>query len=411
MMNYHMANCMNTWLHIGEKVINPVKVKTAAMELFVHQVSDAVFKYTWVVKNYSKFVAAHEGFDSPPFEVNINGMHTKWGLSIRFWKGTDGHRLLNPIVLCLNQISRKNVFQIISDDDFNESSVMSQHNKKIHISFQFGLFNHSNGQDDPISVTSCSLPAQSSQDLISVGFQEVFIKKRHLDAKGNIIIMVKLQMHSNEEKEKHTLSNDMQKMMELIQSIRREDVDASLPDIVILTAQGEDFPVHRHIMACRSKVFAELFESPVGTNGHTLHKILPRGASNFMNVHKFDMDDLSKECLQQLVNYAYTDRVKGLDAHANALLAAAERYALPGLKTLCAQSLANTIQPGNVANLLLLADRCHCHALKQKALSYCEGHAKRICKNLAWKVMEVISPKLFQEACEVGLGDSSPRLG
>ncbi|XP_046406185.1 TD and POZ domain-containing protein 2-like [Ischnura elegans] len=378
------------------------------MELFVQKISDVVFKYTWVIKRYSKVVLTQEVFDSPPFEVNINGMHTKWGLSIRFWKGADGHRLLNPIVLCLNQISRNISSHILTDCDSTDSSSSSEGppKQKIYLNFQFGLYNNSIGREDTISVTSCSLPEETTQDLISVGFQEVSVKKRHLSSDGSIRITVKMQMYSSEEKEKHTLSNDMNKMMEEIQCAGNKFVDSSLPDIVILTAQGEDFPVHRNIMACRSKVFADLFESPVGTNGHSVHKS-SEGESYVGNIHKFDMDDISKECLRELISYAYTDHVKGLETHANALLAAAERYGLPGLKTICAQSLANTIEPGNVANLLLLADRCHCQALKQEALSYCEGHAERIGKNLAWKVMEVISPQLFQEACEVGIGDSN----
>ena len=45
------------------------------------------------------------GLDSKSFDININGVETKWSLSIRFWTGDDGERLVNPFVVCLNMNS------------------------------------------------------------------------------------------------------------------------------------------------------------------------------------------------------------------------------------------------------------------------------------------------------------------
>lgn len=376
------------------------------MELLTNNIGDLVFKQTWVIQGYTKIIKKQEGFDSEPFEVNINGIFTKWNLSIRYWKGAYGDRLINPVVLCLNQMSCTRDTPWTNDSDTSESSSSSENHtrQQILLNFQFGVFNHEIGREEPTSVSHYTLTTQPLQELVSVGFQEVNIKTRHLDAKGNVTISVKMQMCSIDD-DKHSLVDDMQKMMEDIQLEGPKDKNSYLPNIIVLTAQGEEFPVHRHIMACRSKVFAEIFESPIGFNGHTIQKMTVKG--KVINIHKFEMDDLSKESLRELIRYAYTDRVKGLECHAQALLATAERYGLPGLKTICARSLAYTIEPENVASLLLLADRCHCDGLKRAALSYCEGHAGRIRKSLAWKVMEMVNPNLFQEACEAGLGDSN----
>lgn len=60
------------------------------MELLVPTVSDVLFKYNWPIQKYKKTVSKTSCLDSPTFEVNINGIHSSWSLSIRFWKGPEG---------------------------------------------------------------------------------------------------------------------------------------------------------------------------------------------------------------------------------------------------------------------------------------------------------------------------------
>lgn len=60
------------------------------MELLVPTVSDIVFKYSWPIQNYKKTIAKNSLIDSPAFDLNVNGIHSSWNLSIRFWKGPEG---------------------------------------------------------------------------------------------------------------------------------------------------------------------------------------------------------------------------------------------------------------------------------------------------------------------------------
>lgn len=60
------------------------------MELLVPTVSDIIFKYSWPISRYKKTIAKSNYIDSPPFNINVNGMHSAWTLSIRFWKGPEG---------------------------------------------------------------------------------------------------------------------------------------------------------------------------------------------------------------------------------------------------------------------------------------------------------------------------------
>ena len=60
------------------------------MELLVPTVSDVIFKYTWPIARYKKTIAKRHSIDSPNFDLNVNGIHSTWNLSIRFWKGPEG---------------------------------------------------------------------------------------------------------------------------------------------------------------------------------------------------------------------------------------------------------------------------------------------------------------------------------
>jgi speckle-type POZ protein len=119
-----------------------------------------------------------------------------------------------------------------------------------------------------------------------------------------------------------------------------------------------------------------------------------------------ELPGLSDETLQELLRYIYTDHVGNLDTIASTLLPVGQTYHLPGLKLLCERALVETITPERVASLLLLADQFGSDSLKRAALAYCEDNATSIKKSLAWKVMEVVNPDLFMEACEAGLGSS-----
>lgn len=85
------------------------------------------------------------------------------------------------------------------------------------------------------------------------------------------------------------------------------------------------------------------------------------------------------------------------------------------MKGLCERHLIESLTPSNVANILLLADQCRCENLRKAALHYCEdseeikGNVHMGNKTLAWRVMEMVNPDLFMEACE-SIGSSSSNL-
>lgn len=162
---------------------------------------------------------------------------------------------------------------------------------------------------------------------------------------------------------------------------------------IILQGDGErKFPAHRCLLSARSPILAAMIK----VHEQQVH----------MQEKCLELPGLSDEILQELLRYIYTDHVNNLDTTASTLLPVGESYHLPGLKLLCERTLVETITPDSVASLLLLADQFGCDSLKRVALAYCEENATSIKKSLAWKVMEIVNPDLFMEACEAGLGSS-----
>ncbi|TRY61885.1 hypothetical protein TCAL_08281 [Tigriopus californicus] len=94
---------------------------TCNLEVVAPVTSDVEFKFCWPIEGFLKQAKGSSsrssinsndfedkpssGLDSKTFEINVNGVHTTWNLSIRFWTGEDGERLANPFVLCLNMLS------------------------------------------------------------------------------------------------------------------------------------------------------------------------------------------------------------------------------------------------------------------------------------------------------------------
>lgn len=127
-----------------------------------------------------------------------------------------------------------------------------------------------------------------------------------------------------------------------------------------------------------------------------------------------ELTEISYGLATELFRYIYTDKVDNADDHANKLLPLSVKYGINGLTALCERILLESLTPSNVANILLLADQCGCESLRKAALHYCEESetikgSVQIGKTLAWRVMEMVNPDLFLEACE-SIGSSSSNL-
>ncbi|XP_035731902.1 speckle-type POZ protein B-like isoform X1 [Vespa mandarinia] len=360
------------------------------MELLVPTLSDIIFKYTWSIANYKKTISKSSSIDSPSFELNVNGIQSTWNLSIRFWKGPEGKRIKNPVVLCLNILN-----------------CIVKEAEQVKIRFQFAVFNANVKHWEYCHVSRTILELKSNSDIISLGYRDLSIVDRHLKKNGEIDLMVKIQIVQCES-EKHNLSQDMARLLKHSRTADTKLICGGLA--------GIEIPVHSSIITARSNVLGEML-SPVSVypiktelerieNNELERDEEQKGYKEDQYLYSLELLDISKDITEELLRYIYSDHVDNLDNLASQLLCLAERFCLQGLKELCERNLIETITPYNIANRLLLADEFGCEVLKRASLAYCEENLTVLNKSLAWKMMEQMNPELFNEVCETGMGSS-----
>jgi speckle-type POZ protein len=168
----------------------------SGIELLVPTVSDIIFKYTWLIKKYAHTINKQDSFDSPAFDFNVNGVQTRWNMSIRFWKGPQGKRVDNPVVLCLNMLS-----------------CSTEEPEQTCIRFQFGVYNVEIKQWEMCHVSRMVLHLQNTHKMLSLGYRDLSILDRHVESPGgDVSVFVKLQLVQTEA-EHHSLSQDLARML------------------------------------------------------------------------------------------------------------------------------------------------------------------------------------------------------
>ncbi|XP_017774120.1 PREDICTED: uncharacterized protein LOC108560911 isoform X1 [Nicrophorus vespilloides] len=372
------------------ETLDPI-VGAVEEELEVPQASEIVFRKKWRIKKFHKTIAKRDSIDSPVFHCSVNGVTTSWNISIRFWKGPNGKKVLNPLVVCLNLTGC-------------ETEEMSQ----ARVRFQFGVWDANIRHWECCPIANVVLNLENTQELLSVGYKSLGILDRHIDNDNDVSILVKIQIIQTEE-ERHNLSQDLARIMNktgdeyvdtLVEcGVDPEDILRSDDSLNSENSRETNLKVNSLIIKARSPMLAVMLMSQ---NDNDQFK------------YKLDLKEINYSLVKELFRYMYTDKVDGIDALCGKLLSLSVKFCIPGLQTLCERALLETITPNNVANILLLADQCKCESLRKAALHYCEDSDTIkdnavIGKTLAWRVMEMVNPELFLEACE-SINSSSSNL-
>lgn len=90
--------------------------------------------------------------------------------------------------------------------------------------------------------------------------------------------------------------------------------------------------------------------------------------------------DFDAGVMKEFLSFLYTDRCERavLELCAEPLLAAACKYQVPGLETLCENHLCASLSVANVVNVLYLSDLYNAAQLKARALHYIAHNAKAV---------------------------------
>lgn len=168
----------------------------------------------------------------------------------------------------------------------------------------------------------------------------------------------------------------------------------SFPDVTLVCGNRE-FKMHKAILAARSVVFNAMFESN-----------MVEGISN-----KVQIDDVEPDVMAEILRFIYTGKTSSIDKMSDLLLAAADKYALDRLKSLCEEELCLNIDIENVADTLVLADLHSAIQLKNHAIEFINMQANEVIETSGWKNMISLHPHLVAETFKALVNQQSQKIG
>lgn len=115
-----------------------------------------------------------------------------------------------------------------------------------------------------------------------------------------------------------------------------------------------EFEAHKAILAARSPVFSAMFE-------HGMEET---------RQNRVEITDLDPETVAEVLRYIYTGQVNNLDQLALSLLVAADKYQLDRLKSMCEESLVESLTVENACDVLSYADIYNAEQLRANAMEF-----------------------------------------
>ena len=153
---------------------------------------------------------------------------------------------------------------------------------------------------------------------------------------------------------------------------------------VTFDVQGVKIGAHKIILTTRCEYFRLMFESGMAES-----------ASNEVFV-----PDIEPSVFKELLRFVYSDEAPKFDSESTmALLAAADKYDMAGLKEICETALCSNLTAQNVIEALLLAERNRCDTLMTRAKAVFGSYVSVLKTQENWKKLEE-SPSLLLQLLE-----------
>jgi len=169
----------------------------------------------------------------------------------------------------------------------------------------------------------------------------------------------------------HTLANDLKQMLDTGHS----------SDVTLVANDGKKISAHVLILSSRSPVFAAMFQ----------HDMKERREK------RVTINDLSSQVVEGLLEFIYTDSVTDIVALAPELLAAAHKYDISRLKTVCGEAMSLELKIENAAEFLYLADLHGADNLRTEAKRFTLTNLYEVKKTPGWKKLHSQRPHVTDE--------------
>ncbi|KAH9314455.1 hypothetical protein KI387_023082, partial [Taxus chinensis] len=136
-------------------------------------------------------------------------------------------------------------------------------------------------------------------------------------------------------------------------------------DVELIPKDGPSIHAHSVVMATKSSVFRNMFETDECKGPHSGSVPFP---------------DMGHDQLRCLLEFLYSGSLseEKIEQHGHALFIAADKYDIPFLSQICEAHISNSIKPSNALKVLELATMCSATALKETAVNVILKHPSEI---------------------------------
>ena len=312
--------------------------------------------FTWIIQNTLKWPGSrNESLDSPLFHAD-NEESIKWGLKIQqdFWERSPTLALCLCLIECpTSEPSITSRFTISVIDEKEGKLLFEKKSNPV----SFTVFN------GDFSLHGCLIN-------LLIGNREELLEI------PSVLIRVVVEY------EKETITTLYHKAASLSSVDQRWSTDfenlfiiQSGSDISFIVT-GQVIRAHKLILSARSPVFAAMFQSDMKEKG----------------MEEIVIPEIAPDIFRDLLRFIYTDQVQFTESNVPQLLAAANQFLLPSLKSKCEEFIMEYLTTENCVEMLTLADLHNALLLKRRATELFQYRRTEICKTEGWKNLKKFRP-------------------
>lgn len=186
-----------------------------------------------------------------------------------------------------------------------------------------------------------------------------------------------------DERDRKVKKEDEEYSSKIITDMERLLDSGTLTDVTI-KCENRILECHKAVLSARSTVFRAMFQ-------HDMRE------SKSNEIHIPDIDFAT---VRDMVRFIYSGRLKDLADKSDLLLAAADKYDIRDLKSICCQHLASNLCTEQIVDVLVLADIHKANELKSQAIQYLLHHKEEVFSQPDWKHKLKNHPDILMEVLE-----------
>lgn len=154
---------------------------------------------------------------------------------------------------------------------------------------------------------------------------------------------------------------------------------------ITVKSNGQNFDLHKCILATHSIVFEKMFETDMKEKDESIIKI----------------NDIKPEVLHHFFEFMYTGQVNGIEQVAYELYCVANKYFVSQLTEICETIMCSNVNVNNAIKYLKLAESTNAKNLREKIIKLIASNLENFTTNPEFKTLGESYPKLLLEIMEI----------